>query len=77
MNTCNKDLKEIDSKLQTMNDTLIRNTSNLEVHMKRCDAIEANISKIEERTYSLTTKLYWVVGIIGAISVVLPLLLGR
>ena len=61
-----EELHEIKHELKTMNITLARNTASLEIHIKRTEANEARINRIEGWTVGLLVSiLAALLGIIG------------
>jgi hypothetical protein len=65
------DVKEIKADMKVMNETLLRNTYSLEVHMARTDLAEKRLDRYESHSK-------WVSGLVasGILAVLIKLLLG-
>ncbi len=59
MQEIKSDLKEIKKEIQHVHVVMARNTASLEIHVKRTDAAEDRITKLE----------YWTLGLLGSIVV--------
>ena len=63
-------LDHLDKKQDEMNETLVRNTVSLELHIKRCDLLEAKIVPIEKHVDLINASLKAIGGLAVLISVV-------
>jgi hypothetical protein len=74
---CKDNFKNITEHMNKTNVLLERYNSSLEQHMKRTDLLEKAVTKLDERSYSLSLKLYMLVGVLAVIQpIVLFLLRG-
>lgn len=65
---CRDKFKEITEHMKNTTVLLERYNTSLEHHMARSDRLETIVDKVEERSYSLTKKLYIMVGLLAIIQ---------
>lgn len=72
-------LDKVDSRLNDIDKTLVRNTVSLEEHMKRSDNLEKMITKVESDMLPLQKHVSYMHGafkLVGVLSLVVGLLVG-
>ena len=69
-----QDIKQLGSRLDSIDRTLVRNTESLEYHIERTNLLEDKIEKLEDKVVPHINKIQGGIAILGALGLILAVI---